>query len=46
MALGRVAVPDVEPLRRSMRRGLEWFLSMQNADGGGARSTTKTIYSS
>jgi squalene-hopene/tetraprenyl-beta-curcumene cyclase len=34
MALGRVADPDVEPLRRSMRRGLEWFLSMQNADGG------------
>jgi squalene-hopene/tetraprenyl-beta-curcumene cyclase len=29
-----VADPDVEPLRRSMRRGLEWFLSMQNADGG------------
>jgi squalene-hopene/tetraprenyl-beta-curcumene cyclase len=34
MALGRVADPDVQPLRRSMRRGLEWFLSMQNADGG------------
>jgi squalene-hopene/tetraprenyl-beta-curcumene cyclase len=34
MALGRVADPDVDPLRRSMRRGLEWFLSMQNADGG------------
>jgi squalene-hopene/tetraprenyl-beta-curcumene cyclase len=34
MALGRVADPDGEPLRRSMRRGLDWFLSMQNADGG------------
>jgi squalene-hopene/tetraprenyl-beta-curcumene cyclase len=34
MALGRVADPEVEPLRRSMRRGLEWFLTMQNADGG------------
>jgi squalene-hopene/tetraprenyl-beta-curcumene cyclase len=34
MALGRVADPEVEPLRRSMQRGLEWFLSMQNADGG------------
>jgi squalene-hopene/tetraprenyl-beta-curcumene cyclase len=34
MALGRVADPEIEPLRRSTRRGLEWFLSMQNADGG------------
>jgi len=34
MALGRVSDPAIQPLRRSMRRGLEWFLSMQNADGG------------
>ncbi len=34
MALGRVADPDPEPLRRSMRRGLAWLLSMQNEDGG------------
>jgi squalene-hopene/tetraprenyl-beta-curcumene cyclase len=34
MALGRVADPDSEPLRRSMRRGLAWLLSMQNEDGG------------
>jgi squalene-hopene/tetraprenyl-beta-curcumene cyclase len=34
MALGRVADPNPEPLRRSMRRGLAWLLSMQNEDGG------------
>ena len=34
MALGRVADPDSEHLRRSMRRGLAWLLSMQNEDGG------------
>ena len=34
MALGRVADPDPERLRRSMRRGLAWLLSMQNEDGG------------
>ena len=34
MALGRVTDPDSEHLRRSMRRGLAWLLSMQNEDGG------------
>ncbi|MGA8557169.1 MAG: squalene--hopene cyclase, partial [Candidatus Acidiferrales bacterium] len=34
MALGRVADPDADKLRRSMRRGLDWLLSMQNEDGG------------
>ena len=34
MALGRVADPDSERLRRSMRRGLSWLVSMQNEDGG------------
>src|SRR5580698_1759164 len=34
MALGRVADPDSERLRRSMQRGLEWLVSMQNEDGG------------
>jgi squalene-hopene/tetraprenyl-beta-curcumene cyclase len=34
MALGRVADPDSERLRRSMQRGLSWLLSMQNEDGG------------
>jgi squalene-hopene/tetraprenyl-beta-curcumene cyclase len=34
MALGRVSDPESEKLRRSMRLGLEWLLSMQNRDGG------------
>jgi squalene-hopene/tetraprenyl-beta-curcumene cyclase len=34
MALGRVADPDSERLRRSMKRGLAWLVSMQNSDGG------------
>src|SRR5580658_4217921 len=34
MALGRVADPDSERLRRSMQRGLAWLVSMQNEDGG------------
>ena len=34
MALGRVADPDSERLRRSMQRGLSWLVSMQNEDGG------------
>jgi squalene-hopene/tetraprenyl-beta-curcumene cyclase len=34
MALGRVDDPDSERLRNSMRRGLAWLISMQNADGG------------
>ena len=34
MALGRVADPDSERLRSSMRRGLAWLVSMQNDDGG------------
>jgi squalene-hopene/tetraprenyl-beta-curcumene cyclase len=34
MALGRVADPDSERLRNSMRRGLAWLVSMQNGDGG------------
>jgi squalene-hopene/tetraprenyl-beta-curcumene cyclase len=34
MALGRVADPDSEQLRRCMQRGLAWLLSMQNGDGG------------
>jgi len=34
MALSRVADPESSQLRASMRRGLAWLLSMQNADGG------------
>jgi squalene-hopene/tetraprenyl-beta-curcumene cyclase len=34
MAVGRVDDPDSERLRNSMRRGLAWLISMQNADGG------------
>ena len=34
MALGRVDDPDSDRLRNSMRRGLAWLVSMQNADGG------------
>ncbi len=34
MALGRVADPEPAKLRASIRRGLAWLLSMQNADGG------------
>jgi len=34
MALGRVAYPDQTRLRASIRRGLEWLISMQNSDGG------------
>jgi squalene-hopene/tetraprenyl-beta-curcumene cyclase len=34
MALGRVDDPDSDRLRSSMRRGLAWLVSMQNADGG------------
>jgi len=34
MALARVADPEPERLRNSMRRGLAWLVSMQNGDGG------------
>ena len=34
MALSRVADPEPKKLRASVRRGLAWLLSMQNADGG------------
>jgi squalene-hopene/tetraprenyl-beta-curcumene cyclase len=34
MALSRVAEPEVENLRASVRRGLAWLVSMQNRDGG------------
>jgi squalene-hopene/tetraprenyl-beta-curcumene cyclase len=34
MALGRVALPEEERLRGSIRRGIDWLLSMQNRDGG------------
>jgi len=34
MALGRVADPEPARLRASIRRGLEWLVSMQNSDGG------------
>ena len=34
MALARVADPEPDRLRNSMRRGLAWLLSMQNGDGG------------
>ena len=34
MALGRVAMPEEERLRGSVRRGISWLLSMQNRDGG------------
>ncbi|HUJ32161.1 MAG TPA: squalene--hopene cyclase [Candidatus Acidoferrum sp.] len=34
MALGRVADPEPERLRASIRRGLRWLVSMQNSDGG------------
>ncbi len=34
MALGRVALPEEERLRGSIRRGVDWLLSMQNRDGG------------
>ncbi|HTS13656.1 MAG TPA: squalene--hopene cyclase [Candidatus Limnocylindrales bacterium] len=34
MALGRVAEPEPERLRASIRRGVEWLVSMQNNDGG------------
>ena len=34
MALGRVDLPEKERLQGSIRRGIEWLLSMQNRDGG------------
>jgi squalene-hopene/tetraprenyl-beta-curcumene cyclase len=34
MALGRVALPEQERLHGSVRRGVDWLLSMQNRDGG------------
>ncbi|HEX4003803.1 MAG TPA: squalene--hopene cyclase [Candidatus Acidoferrales bacterium] len=34
MGLSRVADPEPERLRASVRRGLAWLLSMQNGDGG------------
>jgi squalene-hopene/tetraprenyl-beta-curcumene cyclase len=34
MALGRVTLPEEERLRGSIRRGIDWLLSMQNGDGG------------
>ena len=34
MALQRVAYPDKARLEHSLRRGLEWLVSMQNRDGG------------
>jgi squalene-hopene/tetraprenyl-beta-curcumene cyclase len=34
MALGRVALPEEERLRGSIRRGIDWLVSMQNRDGG------------
>jgi len=34
MALTRVADPEEERLRASIRRGLAWLVSMQNSDGG------------
>ena len=34
MALGRVEDPESVRLRASIRRGLAWLVSMQNADGG------------
>lgn len=34
MALSRVADPEEERLRASIRRGLAWLLSMRNGDGG------------
>jgi squalene-hopene/tetraprenyl-beta-curcumene cyclase len=34
MALGRVADPEPARLRRAIRKGLAWLVSMQNGDGG------------
>jgi squalene-hopene/tetraprenyl-beta-curcumene cyclase len=34
MALSRVADPEPKRLRASIRLGLDWLVSMQNADGG------------
>jgi squalene-hopene/tetraprenyl-beta-curcumene cyclase len=34
MALGRVEDPEPMKLRASIRRGLDWLVSMQNEDGG------------
>jgi squalene-hopene/tetraprenyl-beta-curcumene cyclase len=34
MALSRVALPEEGALRGSVRRGVDWLLSMQNRDGG------------
>jgi squalene-hopene/tetraprenyl-beta-curcumene cyclase len=36
LALSRVQLPDAERQRESMRRGLNWLLSMQSSDGGWA----------
>lgn len=46
LALSRVRMKDVERQQESMRRGLEWLLSMQNSDGGWAsfdKDNNKTI---
>jgi squalene-hopene/tetraprenyl-beta-curcumene cyclase len=34
MALQRVKYPDPERMKRSVRLGIQWLLSMQNKDGG------------
>lgn len=34
MALARVAYPEKEHMEKTVRRGVEWMLSMQNRDGG------------
>jgi len=34
MALQRVKHPDPERMEKSVRRGIQWLLSMQNKDGG------------
>lgn len=36
LALSRVRIADAERQQRSMRRGLDWLLSMQSSDGGWA----------
>ncbi len=34
MALGTVDYPDAPRMKRAVRRGIDWLLSMQNRDGG------------